>query len=120
MSLIITGYTFSNVIFTVFCLSLVSSQELYTVDDCHYTTAGLMMFFPGPFCSLRFTPEEKAKRHPCAYLPFGYGPRNCIGMRFALLEAKMALIEILSKFRIVLAPETKVRPMMHAVLALTL
>ena len=56
----------------------------------------------------RFTPEEKAKRHPCALLPFGYGPRNCIGMRFALLEAKMALIEIVSKFRIVLAPETKV------------
>ena len=57
----------------------------------------------------RFTPEEKAKRHPCAYIPFGYGPRICIGMRFALLEAKMALIEIVSKFRIVLAPETKVR-----------
>ena len=58
---------------------------------------------------LRFTPEEKAKRHPCAYMPFGYGPRNCIGMRFALLEAKMALIEIVSKFKIVLSPETKVR-----------
>ena len=56
----------------------------------------------------RFTPEEKAKRHPCAHLPFGHGPRSCIGMRFALLEAKMALIEIVSKFRIVLAPETKV------------
>ena len=58
--------------------------------------------------SIRFTPEERAKRHPCAYMPFGYGPRNCIGMRFALLEVKMALIEIVSKFRIVLAPETKV------------
>ena len=30
-------------------------------------------------------------------------------MRFALLEAKMALIEIVSKFNIVLAPDTKVR-----------
>ena len=44
MSLIITGYL-PNITFTVFCLPLVSSQELYTVDDCHYTTAGLMMFF---------------------------------------------------------------------------
>ena len=57
----------------------------------------------------RFTPEEKAKRHPCAYMAFGYGPRNCIGMRYALLELKMALIEIVSKFKIVLAPETKVQ-----------
>ena len=57
----------------------------------------------------RFTPEEKAKRHPCAHMPFGHGPRTCIGMRFALLEVKMALISILQKYRIVLAPETEVR-----------
>ena len=56
----------------------------------------------------RFTPEEKAKRHPCAYLPFGHGPRNCIGMRFALLEVKMALIAIVQKYKIALSPETKV------------
>ena len=57
----------------------------------------------------RFTPKEKAKHHPCAHMPFGYGPRSCIGMRLALLEAKMALIEVVSNFRIILAPETKVR-----------
>ena len=57
---------------------------------------------------LRFTPEEKTNRHPCAFLPFGAGPRVCIGSRFALLEEKMALIEILSKYKFELAPETKV------------
>ena len=56
----------------------------------------------------RFTAEEKAKHHPCAYLPFGLGPRNCVGMRLALMEAKMALIEIVRNFKIELSPETKV------------
>ena len=72
---------------------------IYTVTFIVYVTPGIC----------RFTPEEKAKRHPCAYLPFGHGPRNCIGMRFALLEVKMTLISILQKYRVVLAPETEVR-----------
>ncbi len=36
-----------------------------------------------------------------SYLGFGQGPRNCIGMRFALLEVKLAMTKILSEFTIV-------------------
>ena len=58
--------------------------------------------------SYRFTPEEKAKRPALCHIPFGWGPRNCIGMRFALMEIKMTLIEILKKYTLVRTPETEV------------
>ena len=73
-----------------------------------------MFCFSSPFVLLslgmwsRFKEEEKEKRPPLAHIPFGMGPRNCIGMRFALLEAKLAFITILSKYKFVRAPETEV------------
>ncbi|KAF1387109.1 hypothetical protein PFLUV_G00101850 [Perca fluviatilis] len=63
---------------------------------------------PESFIPERFTPEAKANRHPFVYLPFGAGPRNCVGMRLAQLEIKMALVRLFRRFSIVACSETKV------------
>ncbi|XP_064122320.1 cytochrome P450 6k1-like [Macrobrachium nipponense] len=52
----------------------------------------------------RFMPENKADIEPCTHMPFGGGPRNCIAMRFALLEAKVALSTLLLTFDMKTAP----------------
>jgi cytochrome P450 family 3 subfamily A len=57
----------------------------------------------------RWTPENKAKRNPYAYLAFGIGPRSCIGMRFALEEMKIAICAVVQKFRFFPVEETPVR-----------
>ena len=56
----------------------------------------------------RFTPENKEKRHPYAWLPFGVGPRNCVGMRLALIELKMAAVTMIQNFTVVRCDETEV------------
>lgn len=57
----------------------------------------------------RFLPENKDSIDRCAFLPFVEGPRNCIGMRFALLEAKMALANLIFKYRFEKSPLTPER-----------
>lgn len=63
---------------------------------------------PEKFQPERFTPEAKAKRHPFAHIPFGNGPRNCIGMRLALMEAKMALVKVLQNVMFVPVEQTQI------------
>ena len=59
-------------------------QELWGPDDSHL-----------------FLPERhQQKRHPMAYMPFGAGPRQCVGMRFALIEMKILLIRMLRDYDI--------------------
>lgn len=64
-------------------------------------------FYPDPWA---FDPERFLTGNivPGTYLPFGDGPRNCIGSRFALLESRIALAKILLKFKFVRSPTTKV------------
>ncbi|XP_054023824.1 thromboxane-A synthase [Dryobates pubescens] len=67
-------------------------------------------FWPEPekFIPERFTEEARKEQHPFAYLPFGAGPRGCIGMKMGLLETKITLLRVLQKFQFKTCPETEI------------
>ncbi|KAJ3660056.1 hypothetical protein Zmor_011711 [Zophobas morio] len=59
-------------------------------------------FWPNPlkFDPDRFLPEEIEKRPRAAYLPFSYGYRNCIGLKYGMMSMKAILSTILRRFKI--------------------
>ncbi len=53
---------------------------------------------PESFRPERFSKEEKKKHHPFAFIPFGGGPRLCIGNNFALMEMKLILARMVGRY----------------------
>ncbi|XP_014244487.1 cytochrome P450 6a2-like [Cimex lectularius] len=65
-------------------------------------------YFPSPqkFNPSRFSEENKSSIVPFTYLPFGEGPRICIGMRFGMMQTKLGLVTALSRFNVFPSPTT--------------
>lgn len=86
-----------------------------------YVPKGVALWFPtvalnqdpeiwGPDSHI-FNPDRfsngigKACNNPQVYMPFGSGPRVCVGQNFAMIEMKIIISLILSKFSLTLSPK---------------
>jgi cytochrome P450 len=79
---------------------------------CTYTMHRHPHFWDNPntFDPERFSPENIKKHAKYAYIPFGAGPRQCIGNNFGLMEAALVMACILQRFELRLMPGVDVQP----------
>lgn len=66
---------------------------------------------PDTFDPRRFYGDEaERRREPFSYIPFGAGPRTCIGSNFALVEAPLVIGRLLQRYAMTLVNDDPVRP----------
>ena len=85
------------------CYWIDAKRKLHMCSSYAFILCQLVMY-----CASRFSKENKGSIDPYVYLPFGIGPRNCIGMRFALMNMKLALTKVLQNFSFQPCQETQV------------
>ncbi|XP_037972661.2 cytochrome P450 6B5 [Plutella xylostella] len=99
-----TGYTIPEIGLTIDeTVNVIIPVQAYHNDE---------QYFPEPhkFDPERFRPENKANIPSFAYLPFGEGPRACVGARLGQMQSMAGLVAILQKFSVEPAPTSLKRP----------
>lgn len=79
---------------------------------CSYVTHRHPDFWDNPegFEPERHTPEAMKARHRYSFIPFGGGPRGCIGFPFAMMEMPLVLARVMQRYRLDLVPGFVVEP----------
>nr|XP_033329019.1 cytochrome P450 6A1-like [Megalopta genalis] len=97
-----SDYTFSNTKVTI----PKGTRVFVPVLGLHHDPS----IYPNPevFDPERFNHDAVALRHPMSYLPFGDGPRNCIGARFAVYQTKVGIIKTLENFKVDVCGKTMI------------
>ncbi|XP_060533138.1 probable cytochrome P450 6a17 [Cylas formicarius] len=103
-------------------------EKTYTVPDTeHVIEKGTLVwlpvagyyddreYYPDPhvYNPSRFDNDNHVNRSDEAFWPFGDGPRQCIGIRFGMLQTKIGLVAIVKNFRVTLNDKTTI-PVVHA------
>lgn len=71
---------------------------------------------PKKFKPERFSAENggvKAYKDRFVFFPFGDGPRICVGQRFAIMQAKIAITSLIRKFKMTVNEKTPEKPVVH-------
>nr|XP_012216733.1 PREDICTED: cytochrome P450 6A1-like [Linepithema humile] len=103
----IRNYTFENT-----KISLRKGQKVFIPI---YAIQNDPNIYPNPdiFDPERFSDDNVAQRDSMHYLPFGDGPRNCIGARFAINQMKIGLIKVLMNYKIDVCEKTQMPIVNH-------
>lgn len=100
-------------------LVLESGTRIYIpMEGIHHNSD----IYPNPdkFDPDRFTKENMYARHPAAFLPFGEGPRNCIGKRFGMMQTKIAILSLLRDFTFQICSKTPIPIKLDPMIMLTM
>lgn len=67
-------------------------------------------YYPDPekFDPDRFAKEEKVKRDPITFIPFGHGPRNCVALRLGMMQIRIGLVAMINNFQFSIGTRTPV------------